>query len=171
MEEKDKLGQAPSGNDSNEDPELMSLIDDIKNALDDEDEIIELTDVVEVAGIVKPVENEQAIIIKDLEEDIGSDEYVKDDFAASLGMKIDGESDFPDGLIEDNELDLDTESQKEFGKLSVSPQQVEAAIERVVQRILGDKIDSILIEVIERAVTQEIIRLKNILRVNEDDFD
>lgn len=171
MEEKDKLGQASSGNDSNEDPELMSLIDDIKNALDDEDEIIELTDVVEVAGIVKPVENEQAIIIKDLEEDIGSDEYVKDDFAASLGMKIDGESDFPDGLIEDNELDLDTESQKEFEKLSVSPQQVEAAIERVVQRILGDKIDSILIEVIERAVTQEIIRLKNILRVNEDDFD
>jgi len=38
--------------------------------------------------------------------------------------------------------------------------------------MLGDKIDALLVKTIERAVSQEIIRLKNILRVNnEEDTD
>ncbi|MBA3036190.1 MAG: hypothetical protein FP814_06815 [Desulfobacterium sp.] len=171
MDEKDNSGKESSENESFNDPELMSLINDMKNAIDEEDEIIELTDVIDVAGVVNPVENEQDVVMKDLEEDMCSDEYVKDDFAASMGMKIDNELDSQDCLSEDKGLDLETESQEEYGKLAVSPQQVEAAVERVVHRILGDKIDSILIEVIERAVTQEINRLKNILRVTENDFD
>ncbi len=35
--------------------------------------------------------------------------------------------------------------------------------------MLGEKIDGILYKVIERAVSQEIIRLKNILHVNEEE--
>ncbi len=176
MDYENKSGQKTSGNESFNDPELKSLIEDMENALDyldDEDEIIELTDVVEIAGTVKPVEEEQDLVMKDLEEDMGSDEYIKDDFAASLGMKIEIESgsDSTDGLIEDKEVDSESVFQEDTGKLAVSPQQVEAAIERVVQRMLGDKIDAILIEIIERAVTQEIIRLKNILHVNENDLD
>ncbi|MGB5156856.1 hypothetical protein [Desulfobacterium sp. N47] len=148
--------------------EAVEVADVIKT---EEDEIIELTDV-EVAGELNPVENDQDIIIKDPDEDICSEGYEKDDFVASLGMEIDSESGFPDGLTKSGEPYSETKFQKEFsGELTVSPQQVEAAVERVVRRLLGDKIDSILIEVIERAVTQEIVRLKKVLRVNEEDFD
>ncbi|MBU1055393.1 MAG: hypothetical protein KKC46_16465 [Proteobacteria bacterium] len=187
MDEKDKSGQEPSENEPFKDSELMSLINDLKNSIDSddeiieltedmivslEDEVIELTDIVEAAGTVNPVGNEQEIVMKDLEEDIvDSDEYIKDDFAASLGMEIESEIDLAEEFAENKTFDLEEESPIGSGTINVSPQQVEAAIERVVQKILGDKIDSILIEVIERAVKQEIIRLKNVLRVDENDFD
>ncbi|MFH2046648.1 MAG: hypothetical protein ABIK92_16050 [Pseudomonadota bacterium] len=187
MDEKEKSGQEPSENESFKDPELMSLISDLKNSIDSddeiieltedmivslEDEVIELTDIVEAASTVNPVGNEQEIVMKDLEEDIvDSDEYIKDDFAASLGMEIESEIDSAEEFAENKTFDLEEESPIGSGTINVSPQQVEAAIERVVQKILGDKIDSILIEVIERAVKQEIIRLKNVLRVDENDFD
>lgn len=181
MDEKAKNGQAPSEKDSIDDSDLMNLLDEVKGALDDDEEIIELTEVLdrteegEIPSENRPPESESAgdsdIIIKDLDDDLGIDDYVKDDFTASLGMKIETDPDFSVKPSEPEELDSGAGEQEESGKITVSPQQIEAAVERVVNKMLGEKIDAILVKVIERAVSQEIIRLKNILRVNEEELD
>lgn len=127
----------------------------------DEEEIIELTDVVD-----DPEIQESDIIIKDLDDDTEIDNFQKDDFAASLGLKID------DGIVISGDIsetvDLDS-GQEKSEIISVSAKQLEEAVERVVRKMLGEKIDGILYKVIERAVSQEIIRLKNILHVNEEE--
>lgn len=163
MDEKDKPANNYSDKDPVGDPELINLMDEMKSASDKDEEIIELTDV--VAG---PEIQESDIIIKDLDDDTEINNFQKDDFAASLGLKID------DGVIISEDIsetvDLDS-GQGKSEKISVSAEQLEEAIERVVQKMLGEKIDGILYKVIERAVSQEIIRLKNILHVNEEDID
>jgi len=182
MDEEAKNGQAPSEKDSFEDLDLMNLLDEVKSALDDDDEIIELTEVIdgseaeEISSKNRPPESESSedsgIIIKDLDDDMDIDDYVKDDFTASLGMKIETDPDFSVKQPEPKELDLGTGKHEESGKITVSPRQIEEAIERVVSKMLGEKIDAILVNTIERAVSQEIIRLKNILRVsNEEETD
>jgi hypothetical protein len=45
----------------------------------------------------------------------------------------------------------------------VSDEQVEAALERVIKKMFYDKIDRILVEVIEKTVTREIERIKGVL--------
>jgi len=179
MDEKANNGQAPSEKDFIEDPDLMNLLDEVKSALDEDDEIIELTEAIDgaEAEIVpsknRPPENESAedsdIIIKDLDDDLGIDDYVKDDFAASLGMKIETDPDFSIKQPEPEVLDLGAGEEAKSGKMTVSPRQIEEAVERVVNKMLGEKIDAILVKTIERAVSQEIIRLKNILRVNNEE--
>jgi hypothetical protein len=130
---------------------------------DEEDEIIELTDIVDSHEIQEP-----AIIMKDLDDVTEMENFPKDDFAASLGLKID-EGLGVSGDISES-IDLDSGNEK-TEVISVSAKQLEEAIERVVQKMLGEKIDGILVKVIERAVSQEIIRLKNILRVNDEDIE
>ena len=46
---------------------------------------------------------------------------------------------------------------------SITPEQLDAAIERVVKEMLSDKIDAILNQVVEREVTKEIDHLKRLL--------
>ena len=181
MDEERKNGKAPSEKDSIEDPDLMNLLDEVKSTLDDDDEIIELTEVIErakaeeISSENRPPESLSAedsdIIMKDLDDDLDIDDYVKDDFAASLGMKIETDPDFSVKQPETEKTDLVAGEHEKSGKITVSPQQIEEAIERVVSKMLGEKIDAILVKTIERAVSQEIIRLKNILRVNEEDTD
>lgn len=163
MDEKDKPFNTNPKKDSAGDLELINLMDEIKSELDKEEEIIELTEAVDSPDI-----QERGIIIKDLDDVPEIDNFQKDDFAASLGLKIEDGIVVPGEISETVDLDL---GQGESDKMSVSAKQLEEAIERVVQKMLGEKIDGILIKVIERAVSQEIIRLKNILHVNEEDID
>jgi len=130
---------------------------------DEEDEIIELTDIVDTPEI-----QEQAVIMKDLDDVVEIENFPKDDFAASLGLKIDEGLGMSGDISET--IELDSGNEKTEG-ISVSAKQLEEAIERVVQKMLGEKIDGMLVKVIERAVSQEIIRLKNILRVNDEDIE
>jgi hypothetical protein len=163
MDEKDKSVNTNPEKDPAGDPELINLLDEIKSELDKEEEIIELTEAVDSPGIEEP-----EIMLKDLDDVPEIDNFQKDDFAASLGLKIEDGIVEPGGISDPVGLDL---GQGESEKISVSAKQLEDAIERVVQKMLGEKIDGILIKVIERAVSQEIIRLKNILHVNEEDID
>ncbi|RPJ15909.1 MAG: DUF2497 domain-containing protein [Desulfobacteraceae bacterium] len=130
---------------------------------DEEDEIIELTDIVDTPEI-----QEQAVIMKDLDDVVEIENFPKDDFAASLGLKIDEGLGMSGDISET--IELDSGNEKTEG-ISVSAKQLEEVIERVVQKMLGEKIDGMLVKVIERAVSQEIIRLKNILRVNDEDIE
>jgi hypothetical protein len=135
---------------------------------DKEEEIIELTEVVDNPEIQESDIIMSDIIMKDLDDDTEIDNFQKDDFAASLGLKIEDGIGVSGDISETVELDLD---QGKSEKILVSAKQLEDAIERVVQKMLGEKIDGILFKVIERAVSQEIIRLKNILRVNNEEED
>ena len=163
MDEKEKPVNNHPDKNSADDQELMSLLNEMESVLDKEEDIIELTDLVD-----NPEAQESDIIIKDLDDGTEIDSFQKDDFAASLGLKIDDGVGLSGDVSETVELDL---GRRVSEKIPVSEKQLEEAIERVVQKMLGEKIDGILYKVIERAVSQEIIRLKNILRVNEEDID
>jgi len=163
MDEKEKPVNNHPDKDSADDQKLKSLLNEMESVLDKEEEIIELTDLVD-----NPEIQESDIIIKDLDDGTDIDSFQKDDFAASLGLKIDEGVGLSGDISETVELDL---GRGESEKIPVSEKQLEEAIERVVQKMLGEKIDGILYKVIERAVSQEIIRLKNILRINEEDID
>ena len=81
-------------------------------------------------------------------KEVDFDQDLSDDFVDSLGMELDAKEDVSEDL-------LDTEK--------VSDAQMEAALERVIKKMFYEKIDGILVEVIEKTVTRELERLKNIL--------
>ena len=88
------------------------------------------------------------------EEETFDDELVEeaaldqDDFVDSLGMELDPKEDVSQDLHEAEK---------------VSAEAVEAALERVIKKMFYEKIDRILVEVIEKTVTREIERLKGFL--------
>jgi hypothetical protein len=64
----------------------------------------------------------------------------------------------------ENRLEIDSLEQDTAPEPgSISSGQLELAVERVVKKMFAEKIEGILIEVIERTVTKEINRIKNIL--------
>ncbi|WP_372682346.1 hypothetical protein [Desulfosarcina sp.] len=48
--------------------------------------------------------------------------------------------------------------------------QVEAALERTIEKIYGERIEQLLIRTIEKTVTREIVRIKNALLEDDDDM-
>jgi len=84
----------------------------------------------------------------ELDEEASFDQDLSDDFIDSMGMELDAKEDVSEDL-------LDTEK--------VSDAQMEAALERVIKKMFYEKIDGILVEVIEKTVTRELERLKSIL--------
>jgi hypothetical protein len=69
-------------------------------------------------------------------------------------------------------LEIDSLEQTVEPKIdSVSPEQIELALERVITKLLSDKIEKLLVEVIERTVSNEIDRIKSILlnQISADD--
>jgi len=84
----------------------------------------------------------------ELGEEVAFDQALSNDFVDSLGMELDSKEDVSENL-------LDAEK--------VSDAQMEAALERVIKKMFYEKIDGILVEVIEKTVTRELERLKSIL--------
>jgi hypothetical protein len=91
---------------------------------------------------------EPGVLDDELGEEVAADQALGDDFVDSLGMELDSKEDISEDVLE---------SEK------VSDAQVEAALERVIKKMFYEKIDGILVEVIEKTVTREIERLKSIL--------
>ena len=91
---------------------------------------------------------EPGILDDELGQEVAPDQASGDDFVDSLGMELDSKEDISKDVLE---------SEK------VSDAQMEAALERVIKKMFYEKIDGILVEVIEKTVTREIERLKNIL--------
>ena len=89
---------------------------------------------------------------EELDPEVPADPLLKDDFAGSLGIELETGEDIPEGSLEADR---------------VSDEQIEAALERVIKKIFYEKIDGILVEVIEETVKREIKRLKNILLEEE----
>jgi hypothetical protein len=88
----------------------------------------------------------------EFDQEVSMDPSLKDDFADSLGIELETGEDIPEGSLE-------------AGR--VSDEQIAAALERVIKKMFYEKIDGILVEVIEKTVKREIERLKNILLEEE----
>jgi len=89
---------------------------------------------------------------EEFDQEVSMDPSLKDDFADSLGIELETGEDIPEGSLE-------------AGR--VSDEQIAAALERVIKKMFYEKIDGILVEVIEKTVKREIERLKNILLEEE----
>ena len=64
----------------------------------------------------------------------------------------------------ENRLEIDSLEQDAATDLSsISSEQLDLAVERVVKKMFSEKIESVLVQVIEKTVTKEINRIKNIL--------
>lgn len=62
-----------------------------------------------------------------------------------------------------------SEEPPDLGSMSVSTDQIEAALERVIERKLGGTLESLVLQAVETAVSNEIQRLKTLLL--NDEFD
>jgi len=156
---------------SQDDEEIIDLLDDVDEP--DVEEIITLTEAMsdtpqEIEEIGEPIPvtvdtSQEAEDITNLEgdlleetsdfddelgEEVAFDQALSDDFVDSLGMELDSKEDVSEYL-------LDAEK--------VSDAQMEAALERVIKKMFYDKIDGILVDIIEKTVTRELERLKSIL--------
>jgi len=111
-----------------------------------------------------------------LEKSIGLDDSLEMDngLIDSLGMNLGPETDISEDLLDTGEgekqpfeeVGLDLESKiasDEPEPLSIPSDLVEAALERVINKIFSEKFEGILIRVIEKAVTKEIDKLKSSL--------
>ncbi|HUV77313.1 MAG TPA: hypothetical protein VMW06_04565 [Desulfobacterales bacterium] len=147
--------------------EILELTDEIIEPSQNDEEIIDLMDTVEETSIEPDDPSPESDDIPDLESDlfegtidfdakfdqeVSMDPSLKDDFADSLGIELETGDDIPEGSLE-------------AGR--VSDEQIEAALERVIKKMFYEKIDGILVEVIEKTVKREIERLKNILLEEE----
>jgi hypothetical protein len=151
---------------STQDQEIIELEEEAFVSSQDDEEIIDLLEPVDEPGVEninEAVVTEEAEDITELEPDLleepnelydeldeeaSFDQALNDDFIDSMGMELDSK----EGVSEDL---LDSEK--------VSDAQMEAALERVIKKMFYEKIDGILVGVIEKTVTRELERLKSIL--------
>jgi hypothetical protein len=166
----------PSQNDE-EIIDLMDTVEEISIEPDEDEEIIELIaesgdtpkeieeigESVFTTGDLSPESDDIPGLESDLfegtidfdaefDQEVSMDPSLKDDFADSLGIELETGDDIPEGSLE-------------AGR--VSDEQIAAALERVIKKMFYEKIDGILVEVIEKTVKREIERLKNILLEEE----
>jgi len=168
MAEENESKEVQNGeNAPEEDEEIIDLVEEITDAPVDE-EIIDLAEemtdapadeeIIDLAEEMTDAPDDAEPALSEMADDIqfgdALDEEIEqeeddDDFVNSLGMDLEEE-------IEPSEEAVSTAG-------DLSSEQIEAAIERVLMKILPEKIESILVDAIEKTVTKEINRLKDIL--------
>ena len=166
--------------------ELTDIISDTKN-IDD----IKLTDSMdkkvgaseeEIFELDDDILDDAITLDNDLNQNIEIDDYLDNDFGDSTDS--DSEPDVSKDLLlepqeEEDELkqliaDVVEESQQETAYeempatdtpelIPLSSEQVDEALERVIQKMYADRIDSMLTEIIKKTVTKEIEELKALL--------
>lgn len=139
-----------------EDEEIIELTDEAVNT--SEEKMIELTDVVEQPPLTdeeKTIsvfdEDSEADLVLDevFDEERRKEQIIEDDFIGSMGMELESE--------DTQEKDLVSET------LSLSPEQIDEALERIIKRMYSEKIESMIVEMIGKAVTREIEKIKGTL--------
>jgi len=130
-----------------EDEEIIELTDEAVNT--SEEKIIELTDVVEQPPLTDDDSETDLVLDEVFDEERSKEQIIEDDFIGSIGMELEPE--------DAQEKDLVSET------LSLSPEQIDEALERIVKKMYSEKIESMIAEMIEKAVTKEIERMKGTL--------
>jgi hypothetical protein len=150
-----------------EDEEILELTDEVIEPSQDDDEIIDLIEEPgesifttddpspesdDIPDLESHLFEETIDFDEELDQEVTLDPSLKDDFVDSLGIELETGEDIPEVSLKGDR---------------VSDEQIEAALERVIKKMFYEKIDGILVEVIEKTVKKEIERLKNILLEEE----
>ncbi|MDX9785692.1 MAG: hypothetical protein RBT11_02860 [Desulfobacterales bacterium] len=115
--------------------------------------------------VIPPKESALAPRAKDLLED-------GFELGEALDAAIDAEAAADKAAVGAMGMSLaDASDENQLATLPVSNTQVEAALERVIERMLGEKMYRLLTAAIEKAVTNEIKRLKKLLASNLSDME
>ena len=181
------LTDVVSDTDDTDDTEDIDDIDDIEFP-DYTDEAISVSEEEKAPELDDDFSDNVVKLEDDLNKEI--DNYLDDEFVDSADLAL--EPGLSKDLSGDNAYDISIEPEKESDELehliadvvedtqqkavyekeiaadipepiSLSPDQVDEALERVIKKMYADKIDSILTEVIEKTVTKKIERLKALL--------
>lgn len=131
-----------------------------------------LTD--ELPGPSEPVlDREENPFLKNLsfddamEEELSLETGHEDDFIESLGMELDGKGGLEMGPGELSRVSPETGQNDNTtmitGDISVTPAQIDAAVERVIVRMFYDKIETALTDAVGNVVKREIEKLKKLL--------
>jgi hypothetical protein len=137
---------------------------------DDDEPILELTEEITEASddAGESIDHAEDPLAATIELDEGFDDDldvdpVEDDFVDSLGMEIGTEDEEDEDEAEPEETAAEPADTVPAEGIDISSEQLDAALERVIKNMFYDKIDSVLVEVIEKTVSKEIERLKKIL--------
>jgi hypothetical protein len=95
------------------------------------------------------------------DETVSNDEELEE--PVSFTGNIDAEDEDEDIRIPDDEPFEETLPQPGIAAFDADHDKIEASIERIIQQNYSEKIESMVVEVIEKAVSKEIDRLKNVL--------
>ncbi|MBU1342875.1 MAG: hypothetical protein KKE44_05545 [Proteobacteria bacterium] len=133
------------------------------------EDVIELTDIVEEENIGLDLDSvEDGNINFDLdivqEESFEVEETLepKADISFNEGLEL-GIEDTPDDDLVETE-----ETVAAAGELDVSQEQIEAALERVIEKKFGERIEILLFEVIEKVIEKEIVEIRESLQKDLD---
>jgi len=129
--------------------------DDILSEDETDDDIIDLTDIITENSAAATQED-----IIELEDETSSNEDFEFESNDLIEDPIDNPADDPaDDLMDDISIEQDQEivSPQE---LSLPLEQLEAALERVIEKKFGDKIETLLFEVMEKVIEKEIAKIK-----------
>ncbi len=137
---------------------------------DDDEPVLELTEEITAASddAGESIDHAEDPLAATIELDEGFDDDldvdpVEDDFVDSLGMEIGTEDEEDEDEAEPEETAAEPADTVPAEGIDISSEQLDAALERVIKNMFYDKIDSVLVEVIEKTVSKEIERLKKIL--------
>ena len=145
--------QPDQGKIPNDDEPILELTKEITAASDDAGESIDHAE----DPLAATVELDE-----DFDDDLPID-HEEDDFVDSLGMEIGTEDEEDENAAEPEKTAAEPADTVPTEGIDVSGEQLDAALERVIKNMFYDKIDSVLVEVIEKTVSKEIARLKKIL--------
>lgn len=123
---------------------------------------------------------ESALIFDDeLEEAFNEELAQEDDFTSDLGMEIDDESDFEELTAEEPiaEEVVDPSAPQEPAEMvaktvetpaPISDEQIEAAVAKIMEEKFSQRIESLMVDAVEKAVEKELAKIKAILLGTED---
>ena len=147
--------------------DMTDWYDDFISDEKTDEKIVELTDIVEQE---KDPSTEDIIELTDIVEvqsaELDLDSIKEDSFEAKENLELEDDISFKEefGLEMDSPVDevalepsVVTEPDAE---LSVTQEQLEAALERVIEKKFADKIDILLMDGMEKAIKKEIVEIK-----------
>ena len=144
--------------------ELTDIVKEDSN-LSTQEDVIELTDIVE-----EKTTNLDLDIVKEVGFEVDETPEQEEGISFEEVTEMEDETSFEEGLeLEiDDSTDDDSPEPEELTvpsrDLSVSQEQVEAVLERIIEKKFAGKIETILFEVMERVIQKEIIEIKKSLQ-------
>ncbi|RLB92020.1 MAG: hypothetical protein DRH26_07115 [Deltaproteobacteria bacterium] len=152
--------------------------DFIKEEQTDE-KIVDLTDIVD--GEKMPLTQEDIIELRDIVEDDTDvpdmDSIQKEDLTSKENFEQEDDISFKEGLeleMDDTADEIPVEPYVATApglEPSVTQEQLEAALERVIEKKFADKVDMLLLEGMEKAIKKEIIEIKARLKKDLDQME